>query len=138
MTIAALSPSFCPAKSMPLERKKRAALEAISQKKTITELADEYKTSRKFVRQQGRKAQAAIDNVFHLEKAGNDGIYYLPVTKTWIAQLVLELMFLGHASYRNIVMMLKDLLDYDISLGSIHNIFVTPSKKRDKLMPLRI
>ena len=51
-------------------------------------------------------------------------IYYLPVTKTWIAQLVLELMFLGHASYRNIAMMLKDLLDYDISLGSIHNIFI--------------
>ncbi len=124
MTIAVLSPSFCPAKSMPLERKKRAALDAISQKKTITELADEHNTSRKFMRQQGRKAQAAVDNVFHLDKASNDDvIYYLPVTKTWIAQLVLELMFLGHASYRNIAMMLKDLLDYDISLGSINTIF---------------
>jgi len=38
---------------MPLERKKRVALEAISQKKTITELADEHNTSRKFMRQQG-------------------------------------------------------------------------------------
>ena len=76
------------------------------------------------MRQQGRKAQAAIDNVFHIDKAGNDDvIYYLPVTKTWIAQLVLELMFLGHSSYRNIAMTLKDLLDYDISLGSIHSIF---------------
>ena len=38
-------------------------------------------------------------------------------------QLVLALMFLGFSSYRNIVMILKDLFDYDISIGTINNMF---------------
>lgn len=50
-------------------------------------------------------------------------IYHLPVTKTWIAQLVLAMMLLGHTSYRNIIMILKDLFDYEISLGTINTIF---------------
>lgn len=115
---------------MPSVQKKRVALEAVSRQKTITRIADENNTSRKFFRQQGRNLQVVIDNVFDTAKASDDDvIYHLPVTKLWIEQLVLALMLVGHASYRNIVTILKDLLDYDISLGSINNIFSAAVKK---------
>ena len=124
MTITALSPSLSPAKFMTPAQKKRAALDALSNRKTITRLADENNTSRKFIRQQGCKAQAALETVFNVNDASNDDVIYnLPVTKKWIEQLVLALMLLGHTSYRSIIMLLKDVLDYDISLGSINAIF---------------
>ena len=72
----------------------------------------------------------AIDNVFDKNKASNDDvIFYLPVTKVWIEQLVLALMLLGQVSYRNIITILKDLFDYEISLGTISNIFKTAVEK---------
>ncbi len=37
--------------------------------------------------------------------------------------MVLSLMLAGNVSYRNIITILKDLLDYDISIGTINNIF---------------
>ena len=124
MFISTPSPSLCSAKVMTPGQKKRAAVDLISRRKTTTSLADENNTSRKFIRQQGCKAQVALDAVFNVNDACNDNVIYnLPVTKTWISQLVLALMLLGHTSYRNIAMLLKDLLDYDISLGSINSIF---------------
>jgi hypothetical protein len=124
VTITALSPSLCSAKLMTPGQKQRAALDALSHRKTITRIADGSNTSRKFIRQQGSKAQTALETVFNVKDACNDDVIYdLPVTKAWISQLVLALMFLGHSSYRNIAMLLKDVLDYDISLGSINAIF---------------
>ena len=87
-------------------------------------IANENNTSRKFVRQQGHNLQVAIDNVFDIDSPNNDNVIYdLPVTKVWIEQLVLALMLIGQVSYRNIIAILKDLLDYDISLGTLNNIF---------------
>ncbi len=109
---------------MSSDQKKRVALDVITNNKSITNLADENNTSRKFIRQQGKNAQKAIDNVFNIDGSNDDNVLYnLPVTKKWIAQFVLALMLLGHASYRNISMTIKDLLDYDISEGTIHSIF---------------
>ncbi len=109
---------------MSPERKKHTALEAITHQKTITRLADENYTSRKFIRQQGNNLQGVIDKHFDLDKSNdNNVIYYIPITKAWITQFVIVLMLLGHVSYRNIIMIIKNLLDYDICLGSINNIF---------------
>ncbi len=59
-----------------------------------------------------KHAQEAIDNAFEPDSESNEGtIYNLPVTKAWIEQLVLALMLLGHTSYRNIILFMKDLLD---------------------------
>ena len=107
---------------MSPESKKRVALQAITNQKTISELAEENNTSRKFIRQQGEQVQQAIDNVFDFNRARNDKVlYHLPITKAWITQLVL--MLLGHTSYRHIVMLMKDLFDYDISEATIHTLF---------------
>lgn len=130
VTITTLLPSLCSAKSLSPERKKRVALEVISGRKTTTQAAKENNTSRKYIRQQSKNARIAIDKQFNIDQSNNDAvIYYLPVTKMWIMQLVLALMFLGFSSYRNIVMILKDLFDYDISIGTINNMFAEAVEK---------
>jgi hypothetical protein len=109
---------------MSADRKKRIALELVSQQKTISFLADENNNSRKFIRQQGIEFQEAVDKQFDTDTSnGDDVIYYLPITKSWISQLVIALMLLPNASYRNIIVIIKDLLDYDISIGSVNSIF---------------
>ena len=49
-------------------------------------------------------------------------LFYLPVTKAWLGQLVLGLTFNCHSSTRGIVELLRDVFDYRISLGKVHNI----------------
>ena len=130
MNIALSSHTLCSAKSMPSARKKRVALEVVSRQKTITQIAGENDISRKFARQQGRSLQAVIDDAFNGDRASNDDVFFnLPVTQVWVEQLVLALMLSAHASYRNIISLLKDLFDYDISLGTINNIFRSAVKR---------
>ena len=57
---------------MSPERKKRIALQAITHQKTVTQLAEENSTRRKFIRQQGEHVQQAIDNIFDLNRARKD------------------------------------------------------------------
>ena len=123
MNSAADSPRLFPAKSMSPQRRKHTALEAATNRKTISYLANENNTSRKFIRKQRDKALTAVDESFNLAKTDNEVIFYLPVTNEWIQQLVLSLMLAPHASYRNIITLLKDCFDMDISLGKVHAIF---------------
>ena len=51
-----------------------------------------------------------------------DVLFYLPVTKAWLRQLVLALVLVCHAPYRAVVELFRDLLDWGISLGTVHNI----------------
>ncbi len=126
MTVANLPlSSFDQPNVLSPQIKKRIALEALRNRKTITRiLAQENNTSRKNVRQQRDRALEAVDKYFELDNVNaEDILFYLPVTKAWITQLVLVLMLLAHASYRNIAMIIKDLLDCDLSQGSINKIF---------------
>ncbi len=50
-----------------------------------------------------------------------DVLFYLPVTKTWLFQLILALILICHSSYRGVVELLRDLFDFPISVGTIHN-----------------
>ena len=49
-----------------------------------------------------------------------DVLFYLPVTKDWLFQLILALVLICHASYRGFVELFRDLLDVSISVGTIH------------------
>ena len=105
------------AKSMSSGQKKRVALEAVCGVKTVTRIAQENSTSRQFIRRQAQTLQTVIDKEFTTANERHDDvIFYLPVTKKWIEQLVLALMLVAHASYRNIITILQDVLDYDLSL----------------------
>ena len=58
----------------------------------------------------------------HREAVSFKVLFYLPVTKAWLRQLVLGLVLICHSSTRSVVELLRDLFDYRISLGKVHNI----------------
>ncbi len=43
------------------------------------------------------------------------------MTKNWIFQVILALIFICHSSYRGVVEFLRDLFDYPISVATVHN-----------------
>jgi hypothetical protein len=49
-------------------------------------------------------------------------LFYLPVTKAWLRQVVLGLVLLCHSSFRGVIAFFRDLLDCPVSLGSVHAI----------------
>lgn len=49
-------------------------------------------------------------------------LFHLPITQGWIRQFVLGLALEGHGSFRGICRLLQDLLDYPLSVGTVHNI----------------
>ena len=77
--------------------------------------------SRKFVYQQGNKAQRSLDESFSPSQGDDDVLFHLPVTKSWLYQLILGLVLICHSSYRGVVELLRDLFDTPISIGTVHN-----------------
>ena len=49
-------------------------------------------------------------------------LFYLPVTKAWLRQLILALTLICHSSLRGVVELLRDLFDYPLSVGTVHNV----------------
>jgi hypothetical protein len=85
-------------------------------------LARDYEVSRKFLYQQADTAREALTHAFHPQPKDEDVLFYLPVTKAWLRQLVLALVLVCHAPYRAVVELFRDLLDWRIALGTVHNI----------------
>ena len=112
-----------PAQQMSNQQRKDIALQVIRKKATVTDIAKNHGVSRKFVGQQKDKTISAIDQAFEERGPEKDNVlFYLPVTKAWIAQFVLCLMLYGRVSFRGIQHVLKDIFDYNLSVGGIHNI----------------
>ena len=120
----ATAPSSCPAKLMDASDKKQIALQVIQNKRTVTEAAHHNNVSRKFIRQQKNKAVTAIDDAFDKPSDNDDKkvLFYIPVTKQWLAMMVICLLFYARCSCRGVRKILKATLDDDISLGTIHAI----------------
>jgi hypothetical protein len=107
---------------LPAPTRQQLVLQALAGQ-PITTLADQHHVSRTFVYQQLHHAHDAIDQAFN--PADTDPpqlLFWLPVTKPWLRQLVLGLTLIGHSSLRGVQELLRDLFDYPLSLGSIHNI----------------
>jgi len=98
------------------------ALQALSGQQPITKLAEEHQVSRKFISAQKDLAQAALAGAF--EESGDDPqvLFYLPVTRAWLRQVVLGLILVCHSSFRGVIEFFAALLDQPISLGSVHTI----------------
>lgn len=112
----------CAARRLPPAARQQLALDAL-RGQAITGLADEQQVSRKFVYAQVRHAHAALDQAF--APAASEPaplLFWLPVTKPWLRQLVLGLTLICHSSLRGVTELLSDVFDYSISLGSVHNI----------------
>jgi hypothetical protein len=89
----------------------------------ITALADQHQVSRQFVYQQTAKAQQALDQAFAPPAPpAEEVLFYLPVTRAWLKQLMLGLTLLCHSSFRGVVELLRDRFDFPVSLGTVHNV----------------
>ena len=104
----------------PLHRQD-LAVKVLSKKEKISHLAHQEGVSRKFLYQQGNIAQLALNTAFEKSEKDHEVLYYLPVTQKWIFQLILALILICHCSYRGVVELLRDLFDYSLSIGRIHN-----------------
>jgi hypothetical protein len=110
------------AKFLDPTQRQELAVRALAGTAPITALADQTQVSRKFVYQQKAIAQDALANAFDPPPADGQVLFHLPVTKAWIHQVALGLVLIGHCSLRGVVEICRDLFDYDISLGTVHNL----------------
>ena len=112
---------FCPAKQLNKKQRQQLAEQALSNTESISELAKENQISRKFIYQQKNKAKASINQAFS-EDSPSDVLFYIPVTKAWLIQVVLALVLVCHSSFRGVIVFFRDVFDHKIGLGTIHNI----------------
>lgn len=115
-----MSPSQSVAASLPPDARQKMAIEMLTKSKPVSYLAAEHQVSRKFLYEQSQKAKTAMEETFE-PKASDEVLFHLPVTKTWLFQLILALVLLCHCSYRGVVELFRLLLDVSISVGTIHN-----------------
>lgn len=108
----------------PIQRQE-IAIQAIAKTTKITALAKANGTSRKFIYQQKEKAEEALQKAFPVKQTENNSdsvIFYLPVTKKWLEQFIIALILIARCPYQGVIEILRDLFDYDVSKGSVHNI----------------
>ena len=139
------SPVASPAaRLLPPQARQQLALDALTGQ-PVTQLAHQHQVSRKFIYQQLQQAHDALDQAF--TPAPHDPpqlLYWLPVTKPWLRQLVLGLTLIGHSSMRGVTEILDDLFDYPLSLGTVHNILhqavdsARQHNTRQNLAPVRL
>jgi hypothetical protein len=110
-----------PARLLPPQARQQLALDALTGR-PVTRLAEEHEVSRKFVYQQVEKAQHALQAAFPDPPDDETVLFYLPVTKAWLNQLILGLILLCHSSYRGVADLLESLFDYSLSIAHIHNV----------------
>ena len=103
------------------ETRQQIAIEALAKSKPITHLANEFQVSRKFVRKQSQKAKVALNESFEPKTPDNQVLFYLPVTTTWLFQLILALVLICHSSLRGVVELFRDVFGIAISASTVHN-----------------
>ncbi len=115
------------------EQRKTLAIKVLSKNQSITNLAKVEQVSRKFLYQQKQKATDAIEDAFTEVDKNEKVLFYLPITKTWLRQLILSLILICHSSYRGVKELLRDLFDYKISITSIHNLIYYHAKEAKQI-----
>ena len=132
-------PNSCPAKTLAPSERLQIGLQALAQSQTVTDLADEFDVSRKFVAKQAAIADRALDEAFAPRASDDEVLFYLPVTKRWLRQLILGLVLICHSPLRGVVELLRDLFDYSMSVGTVFNIVnsaIAPAKKHNHAQDL--
>ena len=116
-----MSPALSVAASLSPDIRQDIGIQVLSRSQPISHIAATHQVSRKFVYQQGDKAQRSLDESFAPTQAADAVLFHLPVTKNWLYQLILGLVLICHSSYRNVVELFRDLFDLPISIGTVHN-----------------
>jgi hypothetical protein len=116
-----------PANRIPSARKCAMALQAISRQQTITEISRNFHCSRTTVHAQKNRALEAAANEF--KDAGDEPLFTIAVTQSFIHQMVVGLFCICNSSYRGIMSFLKSIFDYPVALGSVFNILDAAADK---------
>ena len=104
-------------------KRKEIGIHAITGITPISQVANLYSVSRKFVYQQKEKALDGIAYAFEKPSTmDKEVLFHIPVTKKWLEQVSLGLIFICRSSYQGVQEFFRDLFDYQISKGSVHNI----------------
>jgi hypothetical protein len=111
-----------PAQRLLPQQRQDLAVQVLAGAQPVSDLARDYEVSRKFLYHQADTAREALTQAFHPHAKDEEVLFYLPVTKAWLRQLVLALVLVCHAPYRAVVELFGDLLDWGIALGTVHNI----------------
>ncbi len=111
-----------PAQRLLPQQRQDLAVQVLAGAETVSELARQHEVSRKFLYHQAHIAEQALSQAFAPTRDPDEVLFYLPVTKTWLRQLVLGLVLICHSSYRGVVELLRDQFDTKLSLGTVHNI----------------
>ena len=114
-------PDWAAKRLLPQERR-NLAIQVLAGADPVSDMAREYEVSRKFLYQQAHTAEEALSEAFAPSSRSDDVLFYLPVTRTWLRQLVLALVLICHCSVRGVVELLQDVFDYRLSVGTVHNI----------------
>ena len=116
----------CPAKRLLPQQRQDLAIQVLARTETVSGWPGNTEVSRKFLYQQVHTAEKVLSEAFAPSSRPDDVLFYLPVTKAWLRQLVLALVFICHSSTRGVVELLRDVFDFRISLGTVHNIVHNP------------
>ena len=114
---------FCPARALGPTQRQDLALHALAGTETLSRLAAQHEVSRKFIYQQVGSAKEALQEAFAPERDEPAGVlFYLPVTKQWLDQAILGLTLICHSPLRGVSEFCRDLLDWPVSIGKVHNV----------------
>lgn len=103
------------------DTRQKIAIEALAKTKPISHLATDYEVSRKFIYQQSDKAKRVLDESFESTTPAEQILFHLPITKSWLFQLILGLVLICHSSLRGVVELLRDVFDIAISASTVRN-----------------
>lgn len=111
------------AEALGPQERQDLAFQALRGTETISALASQHAVSRKFVYEQLHTAHEALENAFLPESEdATKVLFYLPVTKLWLNQAILGLTLICHSPIRGVHEFCRDLLNYPVSVGKIHNV----------------
>ena len=113
----------CAARALGGERRRQLAVQVLARTEPVTKLAARHGVSRKFLYHQADKGGQALEQAFESPPPDDEEVlFYLPVTRAWLKQVVLGLLLLCHSSFRGVIAFFRDLLDQPIALGTVHGI----------------
>src|SRR5271156_1352801 len=98
------------------------AILALARSEPISDLAVQHGVSRKFVYAQKHKARCALDDAFVSAATDDTVVFQVQVTKRWLRQVIVALALMCRGSYLGIIEFMRDLLGWQISIGTIHNV----------------
>jgi len=112
----------CAAKELTPEQRQVLSLQGLARTEPLTQLAKRNQVSRRFIYRQMAKGKEALEQAFNQKESETEVLFWIPVTKSWLRQVVLALVLHCHSSFRGVIAALSDILDESISLGTIHNL----------------